>query len=146
PKAEKVDVNKDLALDVEKAGPDFKVQGEYVGEITTADGKKKYGAHIMALGGGTFRAVYYMGGLPGEGWDGDEKARVITAKEWVTDGKTDGDKTPFEKPYAAILSGETLTGKTDKGEAFELKKVMRQSPALGAKPPEGAIVLFDGSS
>ena len=51
----------DLALDEAQAGPDFKVQGEYVGEITTADGKKKLGADIMALGGGTFRAVYYQG-------------------------------------------------------------------------------------
>ncbi|HLX63702.1 MAG TPA: DUF1080 domain-containing protein [Planctomycetota bacterium] len=143
---EKVDVNKDLALDPAQAGPDYKIQGEYSGEITTADGKKKYGAQIMALGGGNFRAVYYMGGLPGDGWDGDTKLRVMTPKEWVADGKTDGDKTVFEKPYAATLSGDTLSGKTDKGEAFECKKVMRVSPTMGAKPPAGAIVLFDGTS
>src|SRR5207302_1070356 len=86
---EKVDVNKDLALDVAQAGPDFKVQGEYSGEIATADGKKKFGAQIMALGGGAFRAVYYYGGLPGDGWEGDTKLRVITEKEWVADGNTD---------------------------------------------------------
>ena len=143
---EKVDVNKDLALDVAQAGPDFKVQGEYSGEIAAADGKKKFGAQVMALGGGAFRAVYYYGGLPGDGWDGDAKLRVITEKEWVADGHTDGDKTVFEKPYAATLSGETLTGKNDKGEAFECKKVMRQSPTIGAKPPEGATVLFDGTN
>ncbi len=144
--AEKVDVNKDLALDPEKAGPDYKIQGEYSGEIAAADGKKKFGAQVMALGGGDFRAVYYYGGLPGDGWEGDPKLRVITAKEWVADGKTDGDKTVFEKPYAATLSGDTLSGKNDKGETFECKKVMRESPTMGAKPPEGAIVLFDGTS
>lgn len=138
--------NKDLALDIADAGADYKIQGEYSGEITTADGKKKFGAQIMALGGGTFRAVYYMGGLPGDGWMGDAKLRTITEKEWVADGKTDGDKTVFEKPYAATLSGDTLTGKTDKGDAFECKKVLRQSPTLGAKAPEGAKQLFDGSS
>jgi hypothetical protein len=143
---DKQNVNQDLALDVSTAGPDFKVQGEYSGEITTAEGAKKLGVQIMALGGGTFRAVYYYGGLPGDGWEGDTKLRVITEKEWVADGKTEGDKTVFEKPYAAEITGETVTGKNDKGEAFAAKKVMRQSPTLGAKPPEGGVQLFDGSN
>lgn len=45
----------------EKAGPDFKVQGEYA-----ADG---HGVQVIALGEGQFRAVRYTGGLPGAGWD-----------------------------------------------------------------------------
>ena len=30
--------------------PDFLVQGEYVGEITKTDGKKKLGVQVIALG------------------------------------------------------------------------------------------------
>ena len=146
PKPKKQDVNQDLALDPAQANADYKIQGEYEGELTTAEGKKKLGVQIMALGGGNFRAVYYHGGLPGAGWEGDAKQRVITAKEWTPDGKIDGDKTVFTTPFAATISGETISGKTDKDEAFEAKKVMRVSSTMGAKPIEGATVLFDGSN
>src|SRR5262245_40724976 len=53
-------------LDAEQGGPDFKVQGEYVGKIGT---NLDVGAHVVALGGGRFNAVLYLGGLPGAGWN-----------------------------------------------------------------------------
>ena len=38
------------------------------------DGKKKIAAQVIALGDKKFRAVVYLGGLPGDGWSrGDEK-------------------------------------------------------------------------
>src|SRR4051812_38538202 len=38
--------------------PDFKVQGEYVGEIKEGE---KVGCQVIALGGGAFQAVVYPG-------------------------------------------------------------------------------------
>ena len=53
--------------DVVVKDPDFLVQGEYVGESTKPDGKKKVGVQVIALGKGKFHAVWRVGGLPGDG-------------------------------------------------------------------------------
>jgi hypothetical protein len=47
--------------------------------------------------------------------------------------------------YRAVCDGQNLTGQTDTGAKFELKRVQRHSPTLGAPAPAGAIVLFDGT-
>lgn len=144
-----------------KLPADFKVQGEYVGEI---EGAGKLGAQVIALGKGAFQTVVYPGGLPGDGWNGKEKI--------LLDGKLDGETTEFkpaegnrgylaqspeqfsatskfppdgQKPYTATFAGGVLCGKTDDGKAFTLNRVERKSPSMGAAPPDGAIVLFDGS-
>lgn len=118
----------------EAAGPSFALQGEYVGGTIGAD--------VIAYTD-RYHAVFFHGGLPGAGWDGAGKVEV--------DGREENGVVRFAGPWNAELSlagqaGGVLKGKTDQGAAFELKRVVRQSPTEGAKPPAGAIVLFDGSS
>lgn len=123
------------------AGVDFAVQGEYSGELETQDGKLKHGVQVIALGEGKFRAVAYRGGLPGDGWDQSREA--ISAEGSLKDG-------------VAVFMGEHARGEikdgvlavtANSGEKLgDLKKVERKSPTLGAKPPAGAVVLFDGTN
>jgi hypothetical protein len=48
--------------------------------------------------------------------------------------------------FNATISEGTITAKTDGGETITLKRTLRHSPTEGAKPPEGAIVIFDGTN
>jgi hypothetical protein len=129
---------KDMAIEVAKAGPDYQVQGEYLG---TCAGKP-LAAQVIAHGGGTFLAVFEPGGFPGDGWDGTTRIEV--------DGKSgDADKTSadFDKhDYKGKISAGSFTGTNPDKAAFTLKKVNRVSPTSGLKPPAGALVLFDGSN
>ena len=127
---------KQAFLDAKSAGPDFQVQGEYVGTIGKAT---KTGAQVIALGDGKFAAVLYAKGLPGVGWDGKTKVRLK--------GTTGNGKTTFTgKNFRGTIAGGKFTGTAEEDVKFQLKKVTRKSPTLGAKPPTGAIVLFDGSN
>jgi hypothetical protein len=132
--------------DPEKAGIDFKLQGEYVGELETDDDKRKLGIHVVALGDGKFRAVAYLGGLPGDGWwRGGEKHSGEGVEE---NGEVHfrPDNADASDDAVAILRDGKITVQHGQRTTAELKKVERTSPTLGDRPPKGAIVLFDGSN
>jgi hypothetical protein len=127
--------------DPAKADADFAVQGEYVGTVAGADGKPaKYGIQVVAQSLGKFRAYGHQGGLPGDGWDKSKKVEA--------DGQTKDGITVFPKLLGSATIKDQVLTITGAGGAKvgELKRVLRQSPTLGSKPPEGAIVLFDATT
>lgn len=127
--------------DPSQADSDFAIQGEYAGELGQGDDKLKYGVQIIALGDHKFHAVGYPGGLPGDGWNQKDKVQA--------DGETKDGVTKFKSDQGSALveKGDMLRiFHNDDSEVGVLKKVKRESPTLGEKPPEGAVVLFDGKN
>ncbi len=124
---------------VDAAGIDYQIQGEYEG-ASVNDASYKVGAQVIALGGGKFRARGFVGGLPGAGWSrGDEMHEA--------EGGWEGDQVVVQgdsESKAVIKDGKLSIINGEGTETIVMKKVHRESPTLGAAPPAGAVVLFDG--
>lgn len=129
------DKSHQAVVDSTKADADFLLQGEYTGPATASSNQ---GLQLVALGDGKFQGVLYGKGLPGESWDG--KTRLALTGETIG-GKLQLSGTNFR----GVVEGGQVQADLD-GVKFTLKKVERQSPTLGAKPPQGAVVLFDGTN
>lgn len=139
----KPDRSRQEFLDAEQAGPDFEIQGEYEGEVA---GKSKLGSHVIAHGEGNFDVIFLPGGLPGTGWDGKTRIKVSAKSEaGKTTIKGGTNKKTLDFRWMGEFTNGVLSGKTNDGDAFSLQHVLRRSLSLGAKPPTGAVVLFDGS-
>lgn len=125
--------------DPAKAGPDYAAQGEYQGNLDLQGQEVKIGAQVIALGDGKFHGVFFFGGLPGDGWArGGQMLEV--------DSTTEDGKITFagDNGKGTLVDGKLVISDLGGMEIAKLEKVERKSPTLGAKPPEGAKVLFDG--
>ncbi len=128
------------------------LMGDWQGTWEQIDGYNSgsLAAEVIALGGGQYRArlVEDFGTtrdpyavLDGQLQDGRVKFS----------GKLNPDSSSVEGDIEAVLEKDKFTGQF-KGEAggeqikgrITLARTARQSPTLGAKPPAGAVVLFDG--
>jgi hypothetical protein len=127
--------------DPAEAGIDFFHQGEYVGWVADSRyGRRHAGLQVVARGGGQFEAVLFDGGLPGAGADTERKTSLA--------GALDGDLLQLEGEERIIVAdGQRASIHDTSGSLVgELQKILRSSPTLGARPPRGAVVLFDGTS
>lgn len=120
-----------------KGNADYKVQGEYLGQL----GNGKGGLQVIAMGDHSFEAVVYVGGLPGDGW----KRGDVT---YTGKGKTENGATKIlGKNGHLVIKDDVATVYSDDGsEVGSMKKTVRKSKSLGMKPPKDAKVLFDGKT
>ncbi len=124
-----------------EAGLDYNLQGEYGGMISGGYRRKRVGLQVVALGDGKFRAVEFVGGLPGDGWNGIDRVEY--------DGQRQGSMLVFSgsQRYGVVVPGMVWIRETGTDTLLGvLKKVHRRSSTLGLQPPPGAVVLFDGRS
>jgi hypothetical protein len=130
---------KDPAADPSNVDADYAIQGEYTGTVKGEEGDKKLGCQVVALGKGSFMARGFVGGLPGDGWN-------MTKEDTVNSSKGDNGAVTFknDKHRGTIKDGVMVIHTLEGKKIGQLKRVVRKSPTLGAKPPKGAVVLFDG--
>lgn len=119
--------------------PTDRLMGDWQGHRVTHGGEVvPLAVQIVAYGDGNYEARMQ------QGFDRrDPASRLLTLRR-------EGDRLVFQsdRSWMGSIAGDVVYGKTsrDEAESFELRKAIRLSPALGARSPAGAIVLFDGTN
>lgn len=127
--------------DINLVDPDFHIQGEYAGPITLDGYLCPVGLQVVARGDGQFDALLYRGGLPGNGYDGSPFHKLS--------GTRSGEQVTLnsDKVVVYLQAGYAAVAKTPAGQRLGfLQPVKRVSTTMGAAPPVGAIILFDGKN
>jgi hypothetical protein len=114
------------------------LQGEYVG-LHTVGGTEfmHYSAQVYHAPQAKLRAAIFPAGLPGS-------ASGTGKLDSTLDGAFTGDRGAFNSPRWLVEHSEMTLYDLATKSTTRLKRVSRRSPTLGAPPPNGAIVLYDG--
>jgi hypothetical protein len=136
------------------AGEEFPLDplvGVYEGTYTADDGSGgPLGWKVVALGGDKYTVVFGVE-ADGQTKSVDSPATVKRDGDTVTlTGKVDvGEQLGGVYDWVVDFRDGVFTGKAScpiREVKIEFKKVKSVSPTMGKKPPEGAVVLFDGTS
>lgn len=124
-----------------------RIQGNWEGKFAQKEWKNKpVAAKLIAQGKGGYRAILELTSADGQ----DLEVPIMGTMEKDTlEFSTKADLGPAmgECKVAMKLSGAEMKGKISGKKApgaFTMARVEKKSPTLGAKPSEGAVVLFDG--
>lgn len=135
PAAAKNDPPKPPAPVAQKFDP-LKIHGEYVGQVRG----QAVGVQVAAYGKGEYIGRYYVGGLPGAGYNhgvtqplvGEEEADAVRLYGCV-------------KPTVFRIADGAMTVTDENANCVgTLKRIVRTSPTAGLKAPSDATVLFAG--
>ncbi len=119
---------------------DFPLLGEFVGPVSVGENEfEAMGLQVRPIGDGSFEAVAYRGGLPGQKGHRPDPTRLI--------GRRAGERIVLSgHGDAFFVSHDDCVIVTPEGDRRgRLERIVRHSPTLGAPPPEDAVVIFDGS-
>lgn len=123
------------------------IMGDWQGTFTQRNKRTSpLAAQVIALGKGKYHATL----LP----EFDKRTTPVASLEGLTSGSAVrfmgwGDVSSYRGPdWDGLIRDGKFAGSVParEGGTFEMQKVVRLSPTLGAKPPAGAVVLFDGTN
>jgi hypothetical protein len=118
--------------------------GDYAGTWKTGESDEQpAAAQVIALEGGKYSITLYPRLYDGRealaSLKGERKGDTVAVR-----GSGAGDAAGTR--WKGVIENGTLHGAVDESGAFALSRVTRTSPSMGAEPPEGAVVLFDGTN
>lgn len=119
---------------------DYQLMGEFVGLIQVDDSKHEpLGIQLRPLGGNNFEALQFIGGLPGQEGFSNQALPLVGRRHEQSLVLSGG-------PWAIIAKKESCLIIDQTGKVLgNLDRIERGSPTMGARPPKGALVLFDGT-
>ena len=127
------------AVELDAVDADFRYSGEYQGRVKTSENAAAtMGLQVVALGAGKFGGMSYVGGLPGTGWNRQERSTVA--------GQSNGALVTLEDDHHRyeMVNDSIMVFSKDGAIVGELPKVLRRSATLGMPAPPNAYTLFDG--
>jgi len=122
------------------AGEEYSFMGDFEGRWDRGSGvyPPKIAAQVVPWKGGWYQIHLFT------------ELRKKAPEYVVIEAKAAGGVLRFEHgSWSGRIEGDRFTGKgtlRGKSGSFEMKRVLYESPRLGARPPATALVLFDGSN